>query len=138
MKNVFIAGVWLLVGLLVGCSGGSGSGGGISAPGAPTALAVNSGDAAVSLAWTAPANNGGASITSYTVSTLPAVASAVVTVNGTAAVVSGLTNGTSYSISVAANNSAGQGSAAPAVQATTSAANTGAYTLISVPGDPTR
>ncbi len=136
MKNVFMAGVWLLVGLLLGCSGSGGSGGGINPPGAPSALAVSSGDGAVGLAWTAPTNNGGASITSYNVSILPAVASAVVTVNGTAAVISGLTNGTSYSISVAASNSAGKGSDSTSLQATTSAANTGAYTLISVPGDP--
>ena len=136
MRNFYITSVLLLVGFLVGCSGSGGSGGGISAPGAPTALAVNSGDAAVSLAWTAPANNGGAPITSYTVSTVPAVASGVVTINGTAAVVSGLSNGTSYSISVAASNSAGKGSDSAPLQATPSAANMNAYTLISVPGDP--
>ena len=78
------------------------------APGAPTLLSVTPGNASVSLAWTAPASNGGSDITGYNVyvngafnQTTPGlIADAYVT---------GLTNGASYNITVAAVNVAGTG-----------------------------
>jgi len=82
-------------------------------PGAPTALAATSGtDSAVPLAWTAPASNGGASITGYVVEWTPSGGSASTVSTGSASTnytKSGLTNNTEYGFRVAAVNSVGQG-----------------------------
>ena len=75
-------------------------------PDAPTALTATPGDGGATLGFTAPNNNGG-TISSYTAQCNPGA------VPGSAAqspiAVSGLTNGTTYSCSVAAINSAGTG-----------------------------
>src|SRR5207245_505517 len=66
----------------------------------------------VTVMWTAPANNGGMAITSYTVTASPGGATA----SGASSplVVSGLTNGTAYTFTVTAANSVGTGPASSA------------------------
>ncbi len=85
-------------------------------PGTPTGLSVVSGDAYVSLSWTAPTNNGGAAIDYY-----------VVYVNGTVrsdhyptttANITGLTNGQQYAFAVVAHNSIGVGAQSSVMQGT--------------------
>jgi hypothetical protein len=71
----------------------------------------------------------------YAVHLSPAVPPANVLVEGTAAIVRGLSNGTAYTLSVAAINSAGQGPASTPVQATPSAVDSSAYTELFVKGD---
>ena len=95
-------------------------------PGAPTAVAGTSGDAQVSVAFTAPADNGGSAITSYTVTSHPGS----FTASGATSplVVTGLTNGTAYKFTVTATTAAGTGPASD-----TSAA----VTPMTVPGAPT-
>src|SRR5262249_27361537 len=68
-------------------------------PGAPTITSAVPGNAAITVSWTAPSSNGGAPITSYTVTTSPGSASC--TTSGLSCTVSGLTNGTLYTVSVA-------------------------------------
>ena len=82
-------------------------------PGAPTSATATAGDTQASVGFTAPASNGGAGITSYTVTVSPADVSPV---SGASSpiVVMGLTNGQSYTFTVAANNSAGTGPASAA------------------------
>jgi hypothetical protein len=80
-----------------------------SVPDAPTAVIVAAGNAEASVSWTAPASDGGASITSYTVTSSPGNKTA--TSPTTSATVEGLTNGTSYTFTVTATNSAGTGPA---------------------------
>jgi hypothetical protein len=84
-----------------------------TAPGAPAGLIPTAGNRQVSLSWTAP-DDGGRTITRYTVTPyLNGVAQATTAVTGspapTSAVVTGLTNGTSYTFTVSATNSVGAG-----------------------------
>jgi hypothetical protein len=84
-------------------------------PGAPTSVSGTAGNAQVSLTWTAPSSNGGASITDYVVQYSSNSGSSWSTFSdGTSAtasaVVTGLTNGTAYTFRVAAVNSVGTGS----------------------------
>ena len=88
-----------------------------SVPGAPTGVVGTAGNAQVSVAFTAPGSNGGSAITGYTVTASPGGA----TVSGVTSplVVSGLTNGTAYTFTVAATNMAGSGAPSTPSAATT-------------------
>lgn len=78
-------------------------------PTAPTAVTATAGDASASVAFSAPASNGGAAITTYTVAASPGTATG--TGSTSPITVSGLTNGTSYTFTVTATNAAGTGPA---------------------------
>jgi hypothetical protein len=80
-------------------------------PGAPGSLSATAGNQSASLSWLSPASDGGSPITGYSVAILPATPSAVVTVSGTTASISGLANGTTYAFSVRATNAVGSGPA---------------------------
>jgi hypothetical protein len=86
-------------------------------PNAPTSVIATAGNAQASVAFTAPASNGGASITSYTVIASPSG----ITTSGASSpiVVTGLTNGTAYTFSVTATNNIGTSSASTASSAVT-------------------
>ena len=86
-------------------------------PGAPTIGTATAGVTQASVSFTAPAFTGGASITGYTVTSSPGG------LTGTGAsspiTVTGLTNNTAYTFTVAATNSAGTGSASSASNSVT-------------------
>lgn len=91
----------------------SASGSAATAPAAPAAPTATAGDAQATVSWTAP-NNGGSSITSYTVTPyVGTTAQPASTVTGTppatTTTISGLTNGTAYAFTVAATNGIGTG-----------------------------
>ena len=91
-------------------------GGGRGAAGTPTAVTATAGTGSVTVGWTAPSNTGGSSISSYTVTPyLGSTAQTPVTVSGsppaTSATLSTLTNGSTYTFTVSATNSAGAGPA---------------------------
>ena len=85
----------------------------VTPPAAPTSLTATGGNAQVSLAWTAPSDNGGSAITDYTVEYTPSGGSAQTVSTGSSSAsytLTGLTNGTAYTVRVAAVNAAGTGS----------------------------
>ena len=76
----------------------------ITAPGAPTGVVATVGNS-VSVSFVAPTNNGGRAITGYTVTSNPGN----ITASGTTSpiIVTGLTNGASYTFTVIATNEVG-------------------------------
>jgi titin len=126
----------------VGADSTPGSGVPRGVPSAPTAVTLTPGNGTIDLAWTAPASNGGSTITGYQVETstdgvnwTTAIANTGTT--ATTATLSGLTNGTPVYVRVSAISVAGTG--APSVGAvttprTTSDAPTG---VSGTPGDTT-
>ncbi len=107
-------------------------------PDAPTIGTATAGDTQADVSFTAPASNGGATITGYTVTSNPGG------FTGTGAVspitVTGLTNGVSYTFTVTATNSAGTGGASgvsnsitPASPQTITFANPGAQSYGTAP-----
>jgi len=92
-----------------------------SVPGAPTIGTAVAGDTQASVAFTAPVNTGGTSITGYTVTVSPPD---VAPVNGAASpiVINGLTNGQAYTFTVTADNAAGTSPSSGASNSITPAA----------------
>lgn len=76
---------------------------------------------------TAPTNNGGSTITLYTITSSPGGKTATLTSPGTASV-TGLTNGTSYTFTATATNSVGTSAASSASNAVTPSASSTTFT----------
>jgi sugar lactone lactonase YvrE len=91
-------------------------------PEAPTSVVATVTGAAAQavVTWTAPSDNGGRPVTSYTISSSPSSTAVTVTATDasgsvvTTGTVTGLTNGTSYTFTVTATNSVGTSSASTA------------------------
>lgn len=87
-------------------------------PQAPTALVASSAlGQSVSIAFTAPTNNGGSPITGYTVTSTPGGITATGTVSPI--VINGLTNGTAYTFTIVATNAQGNSVASAASNSVT-------------------
>jgi hypothetical protein len=118
-------------------------------PGKPSSATATAHSQSATVAWTAPADDGGASITGYTVSSSADGKQCTWTTGPLSCNVTGLTNGTPYTFTVTATNSAGTGPASdpsnevtPALSApgkpvavAASAGNTSASVSWSAPGD---
>ncbi len=102
----------------------------VTVPGAPTIGAATAGNASATVNWTAPSDNGGAPVSGYVITPyIGGTAQTPVNVGTiTADTVTGLTNGTAYTFTVAATNTAGTGSAS-------SASNS--VTPVTIPSAPT-
>jgi hypothetical protein len=94
-------------------------------PGAPTIGSATPGNAQASVTWSAPADNGGTAITGYQVQVRSGGGSwgtaATAGPSATGAIVTGLTNGTTYSVRVIATNAIGDGSPSATVTVTPAA-----------------
>jgi len=84
----------------------------VTVPGAPAGLTATAGNAQVTLSWTAPASDGGSPVSGYNVYVATSAdfngAAELPGVTGTAIVLVGLVNGTSYYFRVTAVNAVGQ------------------------------
>jgi uncharacterized protein (TIGR02145 family) len=101
----------------------------VTVPGSPTIVNVVAGNAEATVSFTAPSSTGGSAITSYSVTSTPVGGNGTGT--GTSIIVTGLSNGTSYTFTVVAANAIGNSVASAASTAVTPLApNT-------VPGPPT-
>ena len=101
---------------------------------APSGVSGTSGNTQVVVSWTAPASDGGSPITGYVVTpSMAGVAQTPVTFSSAATTqtVTGLTNGTAYTFTVAALNGAGTGPDSPPSAAVTPATEAGAPTGVS-------
>ena len=99
-------------------------------PGSPTSVSATPSDTEVTVSWTAPSNDGGSTITGYTVTGDP---SGTCEVDGTTTqcTITGLTNGTPYTFTVKATNAEGDSEDSQASQSVTPVAPA------TVPGPPT-
>ena len=111
--------------VLAGCAGGGSSATNAvstaSVPGAPTAVTATAGDASSSLSFSAPAANGGATISAYTATCTAGSISTTGSGFASPVSVSGLTNGTLYACSVSATNSVGIGAESTSISVTPAA-----------------
>jgi len=102
-----------------------------TAPGAPTTVTGVAGNTQVTVSWVAPLSNGGSSITGYIITSNPSAGNSPVTVgNVTSGIVTGLTNGTSYTFTVAAINSVDTGPSSDTSDPVTPVTTPGAPTTV--------
>ena len=95
-----------------------------TAPGVPTGVTALAGDTQVNVSWVAPADDGNSPITQYVVTqTPPGGVAGEHTVPGTSTslLVTGLSNGTSYSFTVRARNAIGDSAESASASATPNA-----------------
>ncbi len=97
-------------------------------PSAPSIGAATAGNAQATVSFATPTNNGGSTITSYTVTSSPG--SRTATGIASPLTVTGLSNGTAYTFTVTATNAIGTGAASAASNSVTPTAST------TVPGAP--
>ena len=105
----------------------------LAVPGAPSGVSATAGDASATVAWAAPASDGGSPVTGYMVlasdPTTPVGGGETCgwTTGPLTCAVTGLTNGDTYSFTVRATNSVGLGPSSPASDP---------VTPLTVPGEP--
>ena len=86
-------------------------------PDAPTNLNAISGNGKLNLSWTAPTNDGGSAVTGYQISTDGGLNWVSTGSTDTTYIVTGLINGTSYTVKVRAVNIIGGGTASSSIEA---------------------
>jgi hypothetical protein len=111
----------------------------VATPSAPRSLTASAGDSQVSLGWSPPTSNGGATVTGYDIYQGVAAGQETATpvnsspLSATAYTVKGLTNGQAYYFTVKAVNSAGLSPASNEASATPVAPSTPTTTTTTLP-----
>ena len=90
-----------------------------AAPSAPRNVQANAGDKQLAITWNAPADDGGLPIAEYVATAYPGGRTCHTTDGQRACTISGLTNGTAYSVVVTAQNGAGISERSPGSAQTT-------------------
>jgi len=109
-------------------------------PGPPTGVVATLGDGQVDLSWTPPVANGGSTLTGFVLTWSssailgPVEGQAMLGVQTTSYLVTGLTNGVSYTFTVAGTNAGGTGTASAAVVAVPTAVPSVPRNLIATAG----
>ena len=95
------------------------------APGAPTITGITAGNGQLSVAFNAPASNGGYAISNYQYSTNGGTSYTAVAPSQTTSpiIITGLTNGTTYTVLIKAVNSIGAGTASNSLSGTPALVN---------------
>ena len=118
--------IWALLATFAisACGGGGDDGAAVAstAPDAPTVGSATPGNASASIAFSAPASDGGAAITAYTATCSASGGSQTGSAAASPVTVSNLSNGTAYSCSVTAKNAVGASAASSSVTVTPQAA----------------
>ena len=109
--------VMVSLALLAACGGGGGSSTPLP-PAAPTIGTATAANGSITVAFTPPSSTGGSAIIDYVVTCTAGGSSRSQSGTSSPITVTGLTNGTNYSCTVVATNSAGAGSASAGVSAT--------------------
>ena len=86
-----------------------GNGSSTSLPGAPTITGVSAGNRTLTVSWNPPAVTGNSAVSDYRVTLTPGALTKLATGSESSATITLLTNGTTYTITVAAKNAAGWG-----------------------------
>ncbi|MDR9453891.1 MAG: fibronectin type III domain-containing protein, partial [Wenzhouxiangella sp.] len=100
----------------------------LGAPAPPTGVNASVGNGQAAVSWTAPADDGGSAITGYEVTPTPEGRTCS-TMGATSCIVTGLTNGTSYTFTVTAINAEGTSPPSPMSNAVKPATVPGAPTV---------
>jgi hypothetical protein len=83
---------------------------------APNAVSASAGNGTATVSWSTPDSDGGSAITGYTATLNPGGLTCTTDAAGRSCAVGNLTNGTTYSVAVAATNSLGIGIPSPEIQ----------------------
>ena len=104
-------------------------------PGAPTGVTATAGDTTAALSWTAPASLGTGTFTGYTATAQPGGANCSATTTG--CTITGLTDGTTYSVTVVTRTTDGNSAPSPAVSVTPATCLSSPYSVAVAADSPT-